>query len=138
MNTFPPYEITVYNRVTEIMIGSYHSNQVPARGDQISFFGHRIPGDPFELWGRWKVDEVVWLVSQAGSMNALELARTHNTHGQAACLRVEIHCWPAQGPFYENTPKWAKAASPPGYHDDDEPDVRAVVGSGRADGQEQA
>lgn len=123
MNTFPPYEIAVYNRVAQRMIGSYYSNQVPQRGDQISFFGHRIPGDPFELWGCWSVAEIVWCVASQGSVNALELIRTHGTRGEAACTRVEVHCWPTEGPFFAETPKWAKAATEPGYYDEDEPDA---------------
>jgi hypothetical protein len=125
MNTFPPYEIAVYNRVAQRMIGSYFSNQVPAHGDQISFFGHRIEGDPFELWGHWRVDQVVWNVASEGSVNAMGLMRTHGTRGEAACLRAEVHCWPAEGPFFADTPKWAKAATEPGYHDEDDASASA-------------
>lgn len=132
MNTFPPYEIAVYNRVAQRMVGSYFSNQVPARDEHISFFGHRIPGDPFELWGHWRVDVVVWCVASQGSMNALELARTRGTRGEAACTRVEIHCWPAEGPFFHNTPKWAKTATEPGYHDED----AASAGGAETSGEE--
>ncbi len=120
MDTLPPYEIHVYNRVAQRQIGSYRSNQVPSEGEQLSFYGHRIPGDPFELWGYWKVDEVVWAVSSAGSHNALELIRTHNGRGEAACLSVELHVWPAEGPFFADTPKWARAAVEPGYHEDED------------------
>lgn len=119
MNTLPPYEIAVYNRAAQRMVGTYHSNQVPARDDLISFFGHRVPGDPYELWGQWRVDQIVWCVAQEGSQNAMALIRTHSSHGQAACLRAEIHCWPAQGPWFSDTPKWAKVAVEPGYHDED-------------------
>lgn len=110
MDTLPPYRISVYNQAAQREVGSYHSNQVPRKGEQISFYGHRVPGDPFDLWSQWKVAEVVWLVSQAGSRNALGLIRTHNSDGEGACLAVELHVWPTPGPHFVDTPKWARAA----------------------------
>jgi hypothetical protein len=120
MDILPPYEISVYNRAAQRQIGTYYSNQVPREGEHLSFYGDRFPGDPFELWGHWKIDQVVWTVSMAGSRNALDLMRTHHSSGQAVCLAVELHVWPAEGPYFSDTPKWAKAATEPGHHDTEE------------------
>ena len=118
MDTLPPYKITVYNRAAQREVGGYRSNQVPREGDLISFYGPRMPGDPFDLWGYWKVDEVVWLTSQAGSQNAIGLMRTHHSDGEAACLTVELHVWPAEGPHFADVPEWVRAAAP-GHHEDE-------------------
>jgi hypothetical protein len=121
MDTLPPYKINVYNRASENQIGSYRSNQIPREGDFLSFVGYRIEGDPFDQWGYWKVDLVVWITAGAGSPLALSLARSANGAGEAVCTLAEVHVWPASGPFHINTPKWAKAVQPPNSDDRVEP-----------------
>ena len=116
MDTLPPYTIDVYNRAAQRKIGTYRSNQVPRAGEFIAYVGDRIAGDPYEGWGGWKVDEIMWCVAQAGSMTA----HRHSGTAEASCTWVELHCWPAEGPWFTETPKWARAAVEPGYHDEDE------------------
>jgi hypothetical protein len=112
-----PFEISVYNRVESRTVGSYLANQVPAKGDMISFFGHqRATDDPWYLAGSWVVDSVSWHVASAASVTAFAMARESGGDMAAAyCTSVEIHVWPAEGPHWSKTPRWAKA-----WHDDDE------------------
>ena len=114
MKPIRPYKIHVYNRITDEQFAEFHSNQVPARGDQISVFtSHRNPGDPFDLWGQWVVDAIVWRVAARGSMTAMEVAREADGYpGDAYCECVDLLVWPAEGPHWVKTPRFAEVLSP--------------------------
>lgn len=112
MDTLPPYEIDVYNRAAQDKVGTYVSNQVPAVGDHINFVGDRVDGAPYEGWGHWKVDVIVWPVAETGSQIARDLARTHRGTGRAVCTRAEVHVWPAEGPWFTGMPKWLQRPDP--------------------------
>lgn len=124
MKPLRPFAISLFNQAAQTRIGSYYANQVPAVGDQIHFFGHKIEGDPFSMWFLWRVDQVVWQVPSAGSRNAFDWAREADMafDGSGICGHVELLVWPTKGPHFNETPEWAKACAPPGYHGDDEPD----------------
>ena len=119
MKPIRPYRINVYNRITDDHFAEYWSNQVPARGDQISVYpSSRNPENPFNLWGRWVVDAVVWNVADRGSQTAIEVAREADGYpGDAYYEWVDLHVWPAEGPHWTKTPPFAKILSP---QDDDE------------------
>ena len=124
MTPIRPYKISVYNRITGDQFAEYLSNQVPGRGDQITVFAtHKNPDNPFHLWGHWVVDAVVWCVSSPASVNAFEIAKqTGGDMAAAYCAHVEVHVWPAEGPHWVETPRFAKVLSP----DDDEADDTEV------------
>jgi len=109
-----PYKIDVYNRITGAWFAQFYSNQVPQRGDQLSTFARvRNEQDPFDLWGRWVVDQVVWNVAQATSVTGFEVAREcEGDMGAAYCEWVEVHVWPTEGPHWTETPRFAKVLSP--------------------------
>lgn len=119
-----PYEITVYNRANEEQIATYVANDPPRSGDLLALFpADTKEGDPFHLWGMWRVDAVVWQVSSGGSANALELGReTNGRIREAVCWHLSVLVWPEQGPFWTETPKWAKALESAAYRDDADED----------------
>jgi hypothetical protein len=113
-----PFEVSVYNRVENRPVGSYLANQVPAKGDLLSFFGHqRAADDPWYLAGTWVVDSVMWQVASAGSRSAADHARESGggPAGVGYCTSVEVHVWPAEGPHWSATPRWARA-----WHENDD------------------
>ena len=126
MKPLPPYRVSVYNRAAQQSVGDFYTNQVPRCGELISFYGgYTRPEDPYHLWGTWRVDEVFWQMAHVGSVQWAQIAREVNIHDAAAfCTDVEIHVWPAEGPHFYKTPKWAKAARAP--EDDEEEEAPEV------------
>jgi hypothetical protein len=118
-----PFKISVYNRAAQQRIGEYVANEVPRKGDLLSFYGNETrPGDAYHLFGTWQVDVVMWEVAHAASVSALEIARESDGYlADSFCVSAEIHVWPAQGPHWYETPKWAKAVCA-SEDDDDEPE----------------
>lgn len=116
-----PYEITVYNRANEEQVGRYVANDPPRVGEIISFFSQETSdGDPFHLWGTWRVDSVLWRVSARGSTNAMGLYReTVGQISEAVCYHIDVMVWPEEGPFWAKTPPWSKLLASAGYRDDD-------------------
>jgi hypothetical protein len=114
MTPIHPFKVIVYNRITGTHFAEYRANQVPAKGDQISVFAtSRNEEDPFDLWGLWVVDQVVWRVASPGSVAALAIARESGGYlTDAACDTAEVHVWPAQGPHWAETPRFAKVLDP--------------------------
>lgn len=123
MNPIRPYRINVYNRITGDRFAQFYSNQVPAKGEMLSVFAdHRDPENPFDMWGYWVVDTVEWSVSAPGSQSAMEVARQAGGDMAAAyCDWAEVHVWPAQGPHWAETPRFAKVLSPREDDEDGEP-----------------
>lgn len=121
MNPLRPFRISVYNAVAQMEIGDYVANQIPAKGDLISFFPIRLPDDdPFRLWCMWRVESVMWTVASPGSITAGQHARETGLHDAVGyCADVEVHVWPASGPHFYQTPAWAKPFRAP--DEDEEP-----------------
>lgn len=108
MNVPRPYSITVYNRANDEIVSRYIANDPPRSGDLISVYPeHTKDGDPFHLWGLWRVDAVLWRVSGRSSRNGLDIRReTNGRISEAVCWELEITVWPEQGPHWTETPKW--------------------------------
>lgn len=122
MKSIRPYKVFVYNRITGYLFAQFYTNQVPAKGDQVTIFGdRRDENDPFHLWGHWIVSAVVWAVASSASTTAREVARQCEGDVTGAyCEAVELHVWPAEGPHWAKTPKFAKVLSPRDDEDDAE------------------
>ena len=122
----PPYRVSVYNRAAQQSVGDFYTNQIPQRGELISFYGgYTRPEDAYHRWGTWRVDEVLWEMAHVGSVRWTEIARETGIYDSAAfCTAVEVHVWPAEGPHFYKTPKWAKAARAP--EDDEEEEAPEV------------
>lgn len=115
MKPIAPYRVTVYNKITGRPFADFYTNQVPAKGDHVTIFmDHREEDNPFDLWGHWLVDTVVWTIAHRASQAGFEIARQCEGDMAAAyCQAVEIHVWPAEGPHWTGTPKFVKALVPP-------------------------
>lgn len=126
-----PYRISVYNRTNEEQIGTYVANDPPRAGDLISFYpDHTKEGDPFHLWGMWRVDSVLWQVSAQGSSNGLAVMReTNGRIHEAVCWDLDVLVWPEQGPYWAKTPEWTKPLASAAYRDDEETDAQPDGGS---------
>lgn len=123
MKPIRPYKIAVYNRITGDQVNEFYSNQVPQRSDQLSIFAKvRNEADPFDLWGRWVVDQVVWNIAHAASVAAFAVARESEGDMAAAyCEWVDVHVWPAEGPHWTKTPRFAKVLSQDEDEDEEVP-----------------
>lgn len=126
MKSIRPYVVTVYNKITGNWFAEFYTNQVPAKGDHVTIFAtHRDENDPFHLWGHWIVDAVVWGISAAGSQTAFQVAKLcEGDMTGAYCEHAELHVWPAEGPHWSKTPKFAQVLSP-SYEEDDDHDGSA-------------
>lgn len=124
MKPIRPYYVTVYNRITDYAFAQFYTNQVPSKGEQISVFAnYRDENDPFHLWGRWVVDQVTWTVASSASPTAFEVARQCEGDMTASyCQEVELYVWPAEGPHWTETPRFAKVLSPDDEDDEDDED----------------
>jgi hypothetical protein len=128
----PPYRIDLFNIADQTSFGTYWSNQVPQRGDLVTYFGSYSPsnperqGDAYHSWCAWKVDQIMWHVASPGSRTAFDLAQHAGSSfdGNGYCNWVELHVMPAQGLHYDDTPPWAKMSAPI-YHAPDEEDADA-------------
>ena len=116
MTPIHPYRISVINRITGAHFAEYRSNQVPAKGEQVTVFAtHRNEADPFDHWCVWVVDQVVWLVSDRGSQTARAVGReSGGVDTEAVCDWAELHVWPAQGAHWAETPRFAQVLDPDG------------------------
>lgn len=131
MKPMRPFRISMFNIADQTHFGEFYAAQVPSVGELVGFYGDYSEstreGDAFRMCSTWKVDQVVWNVSHRASQDAFRIAKEIDGDMSAAyCEWVDVLVYPAVGPHFPNTPKWAKVAAPVYHADDDEDESEAT------------
>lgn len=113
MPDMPWFKLALLNRAAnDAVCARIATTQVPAEGQLIyAHGGGHTTGTPFENQRIWRVEQVLWWTSSAGSHNAIQWALDHREGlgmwDGGVCKQAELLVWPATHPSWPERPKWA-------------------------------
>lgn len=106
--------VTVHNRADgDTAVARFESSHVPRVGELVEAWPSLLgdSGVSFEAFGNhsmWRVDQVIWQIASPNSPYALDYIRRESRSPDGGLIsRVDLLCWPEQGPYWHDNPVWA-------------------------------